>query len=196
MRAMVSGAGGAAGGLRGKGFGEESFFLLTAAEQAGEDLASGVIPEIELGRGCAEIAFVEKLEQGGAGECAAAEVEGEVYERVKLILQERHGYGLVDKGGGGGDVAGEQRLRLCEGDGEPGMDIRACMAVADGPDADRILISGKAQAFELLCERKAGSAVCEVIHGHVRFLEEKDLDGEAAASIARMASFTLRAWRD
>lgn len=137
---------------------------LAALQQALDDDSSGVVPQEKLRCGEVELARVDVAQQGGAEQTAAAEVEDEVDQSVEVALGDVGGDGAVDAGDGSGDVAVEQDGSLVLGDEEAAMDLGAGVAVADGPDADLVLIGGEAQALELFGQVEPGIAIGEVAH--------------------------------
>src|SRR6185437_16165917 len=104
-------------------------------------------------------------QQGGVEQAAAAEVEDEVDQGVEVMLEDVGGDGPVDAGDGSGDVAVQQGVGLGLGDDHAAVDLAPGVAVADGPDADLVLIGGEAQALELFGQGETGVAVGEVTHG-------------------------------
>jgi hypothetical protein len=66
---------------------QRTFTLPTLCEPC-EYLAACVVPLQELIRCTFDVPSVELLEQRGASECSASQVEREVNQRIKLILSE------------------------------------------------------------------------------------------------------------
>jgi len=122
-------------------------FGVAAAQEAGIDDASAVVPEVKLCDSLREMSFVYIAEQGGVPEVGTTDVEGKVDEGVELRLRELDGDGFVDAVGGGADIAEQESHGLFLGDGLAGVHAGG-VAVADGPDAALVLIGGEEVALE------------------------------------------------
>ena len=92
-------------------------------------------------------------------ESAAANVEGPAHEGTDLVAVKV----AVDVGGDAGvefsQVLLEELVSSCLGDGESLVDIRASVAVTDGPHSNHVLVGGETQALELLDEFEGASDV-------------------------------------
>lgn len=141
-------------------------FSVAAAQEAGVDYASAMVPEAKLGEGIGEAAFVDVAQQSGMLEVGGADVEGEVDEGIELGLRKSDGDGVIDALDGGAEVAKEKGDGLLLGDGLAGVYVSG-VAVADGPDAAWVLVGGQDIAFEELGEREPVLAVVEVIYAHL-----------------------------
>jgi hypothetical protein len=109
---------------------------------------------------------VQILEKRGAGKGAAAKVENEIDQCVELDLLQFDRNGSVDIGRSRGHIAREQVYGLILRNGQTGCDSAACVAIADGPYSDLILICDKPAPLELLREGESIFAVSEIIHTH------------------------------
>jgi hypothetical protein len=100
---------------------EQSTLALPTLGQPSEHLPTRVVPPKELGSRAFDVPSVELLQQRGASQSAAAQVECEVHQRIELTLGEvgeaiRIGascivqsYQPVDRSGELGDVLKEKR---------------------------------------------------------------------------------------
>jgi hypothetical protein len=68
----------------------EGEFGFAAAVKAGADSGAAVIPLQNLLARASVVALVQFAQQRGAGQAAFAQVVDEVYERIELVLAERH----------------------------------------------------------------------------------------------------------
>ncbi len=133
-------------------------------------------PLRKLFRRAAGIARVQQLEQRRPIEAAAPEVVLEIDQCIKLCLGERHF-----------DAAVDVELDLTNAGAEPlaGLKGRAYiaalhaerLAVADGPDADSILVRGQAKLFEAFDLPDAGFRCFHEEMRKIRIVVKRDENG-------------------
>ena len=145
---------------------ELSGLCVAAAQEAGVDDASAVVPEAKLGEGLREAALIDVAEQSGVPEVGGADVEDKVDEGVELGLRKRDGNDFIDAVDSGAEVVEEQGYGLLLRDGLAWMDVTS-VSVSDGPDAAGVLVRGEDVAFKELGKRKPVPAVVEVVYAHL-----------------------------